>query len=103
MRSARPGSAVSFVGIVIFCEPHMAMTSGLIVVPPARAAEFARARRVRLRSARRSGVLAPARFHRRCDMTAQRRVFALVLTAALATAAHAQLAVTSNDNKVTLD
>jgi DNA-binding beta-propeller fold protein YncE len=38
-------------------------------------------------------------------MTAQRRVFALVLTAALAlaTAAHAQLAVTSNDNKVTLD
>jgi len=38
-------------------------------------------------------------------MTAQRRVFALVLTAALAlaTAAHAQLAVTSNDNKVMLD
>jgi DNA-binding beta-propeller fold protein YncE len=38
-------------------------------------------------------------------MKAQRCVFALVLTAALAlaTAAHAQLAVTSNDNKVTLD
>jgi DNA-binding beta-propeller fold protein YncE len=38
-------------------------------------------------------------------MKAQRRVFALVLTAvlALATAANAQLAVTSNDNKVMLD
>jgi hypothetical protein len=38
-------------------------------------------------------------------MKAQHRVFALVLTAvlALATVAHAQLAVTSNDNKVTLD
>src|SRR5437867_9884075 len=38
-------------------------------------------------------------------MTAQRRVFTLVLTAALAlaTAAHAQLAVTSNDNKLMLD
>src|SRR2546421_12942943 len=39
------------------------------------------------------------------DMKAQRRVFTLVLPAVLvlATAAHAQLAVTSNDNKVTLD
>ena len=38
-------------------------------------------------------------------MKTQRRVFALVLSAALAlaTAAHAQLAVTSNDNKVMLD
>ena len=38
-------------------------------------------------------------------MKAQRRVFTLVLPAVLvlATAAHAQLAVTSNDNKVTLD
>ena len=38
-------------------------------------------------------------------MKTQRRVFALVLSAALAlaTAAHAQLAVTSNDNKVILD
>jgi DNA-binding beta-propeller fold protein YncE len=38
-------------------------------------------------------------------MTAQRRVLALVPTAVLllATAAHAQLAVTSNDNKVMLD
>jgi len=38
-------------------------------------------------------------------MKAQRRVFVLVLLAvlALATAAHAQLAITSNDNKVMLD
>src|SRR5262249_137815 len=38
-------------------------------------------------------------------MKARRRVFALVLTAvlALASAAHAQLAVTSNDNKAMLD
>ncbi|HMC69246.1 MAG TPA: YncE family protein, partial [Mycobacteriales bacterium] len=31
MRSARPGSAVSFVGSVILDEPHMVVTSGLIV------------------------------------------------------------------------
>src|ERR671924_706842 len=97
MRSARPGSALSFVGIVIFVEPHMVMTSGLIVVP--------RAMGECLRSSRRSGVLAPARFHWRCDMRTQRRVVVLLPTAvlALATAAHAQLAVTSNDNKVVLE
>ena len=31
IRSARPGSAVSVVGIVVLCEPHMVVTSGLIV------------------------------------------------------------------------
>src|SRR5207245_1804660 len=39
-----------------------------------------------LRFAQRSGVLAPARLHGRCDMKAQRRVFVLVLLAVLALA-----------------
>ena len=58
MRSARPGSAVSFVGIVILDEPHMVVTSGLIVT-----AKHATVNSARLRSARETALLSAARTH----------------------------------------
>src|SRR5438874_171887 len=100
MRSARPGSAVSFVGIVILDEPHMVSDlrphcHGEAHDGQQRALAFG------------AGNCSPiGRSNpRRWPMKAQRRVFILaaIVVLAAAPAAQAQLAVTSNDNKVMLD